>query len=71
MTGTEAIETINHMLQLDGAVTVRGDELKCVLADEDGYFRKAYLDAGACRSLSAAFAALAESLQACKSSEGK
>lgn len=59
-----AVDCINEILQLDGTVTHRGDELKCMLRDPyDGGTHKAYLDADECASLGSAFAALAAELR--------
>ena len=70
MTQDESVWVINHELGLDGAITHKGDQLKCYTRDHaDGGVSKTYLDAEKCRVLAAAFGDLAASLDGSPASE--
>jgi hypothetical protein len=58
-----ALDRINEILRIDGRITFRGDEVKCVLRDDDGGCDKAYLSDGDCDALGEAFIALAAELR--------
>jgi hypothetical protein len=55
-----AVGVINEQLGIDGAITHKGDQLKCYTRDiEEGGVSKTYLGAAECQWLARAFAALA------------
>lgn len=63
MTRDEAIAFINDELGIQGGVTIRGDEVKCYLPDDEGGTYKAYLTAADCQALADAFGFLALGLE--------
>jgi hypothetical protein len=65
MTREEAILLINGYLSIDAAITVRGDEVKCWVADQDeGGRYKTYFDRRNCLDLARAFHVLADTFAA-------
>lgn len=66
----EAIDVINDVLGLDGQITIRGDEFKCVTLDDERSTAKTYLDAADAWSLAVAFRRLGDALQASKEAPG-
>lgn len=65
-----ALDRINEILRIGGAVTHRGDEVKCSLIFEEGP-DKAYLGADDCDALGEAFIALAAELRSPRVKETK
>lgn len=53
------VDTVNRLLGLRGAVTTRGDEVKCWTPDGEGHADKTYLDAATCEELARAFEIMA------------
>jgi hypothetical protein len=62
MTDEKALDEINDHLHIDARITFDNATLKCCLRDEDGGTGKAYLDAGECARLAAAFEYFAAAL---------
>jgi hypothetical protein len=61
---TEAVVVVNSVLGLDGSITVKGDEFKCLVQDLEGTgFMKLYLNADDCERMADAFTALAAKLR--------
>jgi hypothetical protein len=62
MTDETALDTINDLLRIDARITFDNATIKCLLRDPDGGLDKAYLDAGECEKLAAAFGYMAAAL---------
>jgi hypothetical protein len=72
VTTEEAIEIVNASLHIDGAITHKGDEVKCYVRDiEEGGAHKRYLGVAECQELADAFGFLALKLDAAAQRQGK
>jgi hypothetical protein len=63
MTTDQALATVNEALGIGAVVTIKGDQVKCWIADsEEPGVHKTYLGRDECSALSEAFATLQETL---------